>query len=90
MENTHIAKLVLSFQRQTFDAVCHSAELLRDYSEKSVNTLVGQNKWIPEEGRNLYSQWGSVCRQGYDTVKKTVQAGFDHWQEYLEGAERKN
>lgn len=89
MDNTHIAKLLLSFQRQTFENVCQSVELLQDYSEKSLKTLAEQNQWIPEQSRHLYSQWTAACRQGCQTVKEAVDGGFDHWQEFLEGVEGK-
>ena len=90
MDNTHIAKLLLSFQRQTFENVCQSIEILQDYSETSVKTLVGQNQWIPEQGRHFFDQWATACRKGCQTVKETVDGGFDRWQEFLEGIDPKN
>ena len=90
MDNTHITKLLLSFQRQTFENVYQSVELLQDYSEKSVRTLVEQNQWIPEQSRQLYSQWTAAYRQGCNTVKEAVDGGFDRWQAFLEGIEGNN
>jgi hypothetical protein len=88
MDNTHIAKLMLSFQRQTYENVCQSVELLQDYSEKSVQTLVAQNQWIPAQGRQVYDQWTTAYRQGCQAVKEAVDGGFDRWQEFLEGVDR--
>ena len=90
MNNTQITKLLLSFQRQAFENVCQSVELLQDYSDKSVKTLVDQNQWIPEQGRQLYSQWSTACRQGRNAVKEAVDGGFDRWQEFVDGIDGKN
>ena len=90
MENTHIAKLLLTFQRQTFENVYQSVELLQDYSEKSVRTLVTQNQWIPEQSRQIYDQWTAACKQGCQAVKEAVDGGFDRWQEFLEGIDSTN
>lgn len=76
MEYNQIAKRVIDFQKMSFDHWYNTLALFQDQAESTMDLVLNQATWIPENGRNAIQSWGSVCQQERGRFKSYLDKSF--------------
>lgn len=76
MEAKPITKQVLDFQRDAFSSWYGAMSILQEQAAFTVDTMLNQAIWIPEEGRQAILSWVSACKNEGDRFKTYVQESF--------------
>jgi hypothetical protein len=78
-----IAKQVIDFQKTSFSSIFDAMATLQDQAVNSVDTVLDQTTWLPEDGRKAYQGWIDTCQEERDRFKSYVDDGFSGLQKYL-------
>lgn len=76
MEQTQITKRVIDYQKLSFDHWYNAMSLIQDQAESTMDLMLNQASWIPQEGRSAYQSWINVCQQERGRFKSYVEKGF--------------
>lgn len=76
MEANPITKQVLDFQRGAFSSWHGAMSILQEQAALTVDTMLNQAIWIPEEGRQAILSWVSAWKNEGDRFKTYVQESF--------------
>jgi hypothetical protein len=76
MEPTQMTKKVIDFQKMSFDHWYNAMSLIQDQAGSTMDMVLNQATWIPEEGRNALRSWVNVCQQERGRFKSYVDKGF--------------
>lgn len=78
-----ITKNIFEFNKNTFDNGFKAFEMMQDQAEKTLNTMIEQVTWMPEESRKMINDWVGNCKKGRNEFKKMVDDGFDKAEELM-------
>lgn len=76
MEQSQLAKKVIDFQKMSFDHMFNTISLFQNQAESTMDLMINQSAWIPEDGRNALKNWVNVCQQERGRFKSYVDKGF--------------
>jgi len=76
MEPNQMTKKIIDFQKMSFDHLYNTMALIQDQAESTLDLMLNQSTWIPENGRNALSSWVNVCQQERGRFKSYVDKGF--------------
>ncbi|MGD9368477.1 MAG: hypothetical protein PVH87_22450 [Desulfobacteraceae bacterium] len=83
MEANQITKQVLEFQKGAFSSWFGVLSILQDQADLTVDTMLKQTRWMPDEGRQAILSWVSACRQERGRYKAYVEQSFSGFEKYL-------
>lgn len=76
METNQMTKQILDFQRGAFSSWYSVMTAMQEQAVSSLNTVLDQSNWMPDEGRRMVLTWVSACKKGRDDVKGLVEESF--------------
>lgn len=76
MEQIQMTKKVIDFQKMSFDHWFNAISMIQGQAESTMDMMINQSAWIPEDGRNALRNWVNVCQQERDRFKTYVDKGF--------------
>ena len=78
-----ITKQMIDFQKTSFSSVYDTMATLQDQAVSTVDNMLGQAAWLPDEGRKAIQSWVSVCQEERNRFKSYVDNGFSGLEKYL-------
>lgn len=76
MEQAQLTKKIIDFQKMSFDHWFDAVSLIQNQAENTMDAMLNQSTWIPEDGRNALRNWASLCQQERGRLKSYVEKGF--------------
>jgi hypothetical protein len=76
MEYGQIAKQVIDFQKISFDNWFSAMALVQDQAASTVDKMLDQANWMPNEGRKAIQSWITACTGERDRLKSYVDESF--------------
>ena len=76
MEYNQITKQVIDFQKMSFTNWHNAMTMVQEQANSTVDMVLEQNSWMPEQGRQALQSWMDACRQESDRFKSYVDEGF--------------
>ena len=73
METNQMTKKILDFQRGAFSSWYSVMAAMQEQAASSMNTVLDQSDWLPEEGRRMVRSWIGACKKGCDEYKGLVE-----------------
>ncbi|MGD9368576.1 MAG: hypothetical protein PVH87_22945 [Desulfobacteraceae bacterium] len=83
METNPITKQVLDFQKGAFSSWYSAMSILQEQAALTVDTLLNQAGWIPDEGRRAMLSWVSACKNEGERYKAYMEESFSGLEKYL-------
>jgi hypothetical protein len=84
MDQKKIFKQIIEFNKTTFNNSYDTLVMLNNQAEKIKDTFYSANPILmPEESKNIISEWTEAVKKGCDEFKETVNKGFNKLEEYL-------
>lgn len=83
MEAYQITKQVFDFQKGAFSSWFDVWSILQDQTDLTVDTMLNQASWIPDEGRQVIFNWVSACKNEGDRYKAYVEESFSGLEKHL-------
>jgi hypothetical protein len=83
MDQKQILKKMVQFNQTALDNTLNAMTLLQEQTERMINLSLEQVTMLPKEGQRALAEWLKACRQGGETFKKTVDAGFQMMEAFL-------
>jgi hypothetical protein len=83
MEAYQITKQAFDFQKGAFSSWFDVWSILQDQADLTVDTMLNQASWIPDEGHPVILNWVSVCKNEGDRYKAYVEESFAGLEKYL-------
>lgn len=80
-------KQILEFNRATFDGSFDAVVAFQDQQEQMVNDLLERVAFVPEEGKQLVSEWIETFKKGREDFRTTVEKSYDLVERYLDRIE---
>ncbi|MFZ5571018.1 MAG: hypothetical protein ACOZF0_11475 [Thermodesulfobacteriota bacterium] len=77
MENRQFVRQIIELNRESVDTIFDTLTWLHMQTEKMTDRMINNGIWLPEEGRNLISEWNAACRKGQENLKKSINAYFE-------------
>lgn len=78
-----IAKQVIDFQKTSFFSIFDAMATLQDQAVNTVDTVLDQTTWLPDDGRKAYQGWVDACQEERDRFKSYVGDGFNGLEKYF-------
>jgi hypothetical protein len=78
-----IAKQVIDFQKTSFSSIFDAMATLQDQAVNTVDTVLDQTTWLPDDGRKAYQGWVDACQEERDRFKSYVDDGFSGLEKIL-------
>lgn len=82
-------KQVIDFQKTTFQNSFDAMVMLQDQGEKSMEMILNQTPWLPNEGKKAFTGWVDMFKKGRDQFKQTVELNFSKLETSFGAAEEK-
>jgi hypothetical protein len=83
MEYTQITKQVIDFQKISFLNWYDTMAMLQDQATSTMNMVMQQNTWWPEEGRKAIQNWVNACQKERGRLKSYVDEGFADLEKFV-------
>jgi hypothetical protein len=83
MEANQITKQVLEFQKGAFSSWFGVLSILQDQADLTVDAMLKQTRWMPDEGCQAILSWVSACRQESGRYKAYVEQSLSGFENYL-------
>lgn len=83
MAESKIAKQVIDFQKMSFDNWYGAMSLMQDQAVSTMDIMLNQAGWMPEDGREAITGWVSMCREERMRFKSFVDKGFSGIEKYF-------
>ena len=75
MEYNQMAKQVVDFQRMSFENWYNAVSMIQDQAKSSMDMMLGQTRWVPEDRRQSIQHWIDVMQQERARFKNYVEKG---------------
>lgn len=77
METNQMTKKILELQKGAFAGWYGVMTAMQDQVVTSMNTVLDQSDWMPDEGRRMVQSWVKACTKGRDDYKGLVEESID-------------
>jgi hypothetical protein len=77
MEQKHIFKQMIDFNRSVFDRSYSAMVIWQDQMERAARALQEQASWLPNETQVIVDEWVDAFKKGRDEFRKAVVGSFD-------------
>jgi hypothetical protein len=88
MDQKQFVKQMIDFHKTSFDNSFNAMIMLQEQTEKMMSTVLEQATWLPEDGKNVLSQWIGAYKKGRDDFKKAVDENFKKVEDYFSTTEK--
>ena len=82
MKTNEITKQALDFQKGVFTGWYGAMSILQDQAASAVDMMLNQS-WLPDQGRQVISNWVSTCKNERDRFKVYMDESFSGLEKYL-------
>jgi len=69
METAKVFNRMVDFQQVLFDNTFSLMKTFQNHGETVMNFSIGQNSWLPEDGKKMCSYWVDTCNKGVTNYK---------------------
>jgi hypothetical protein len=76
MEYRQINKGVIDFQKLSFDNWYSAVSMVQDQAASTMDMMLNQATWIPEDGRNAIQNWIDAAKDERERFKSYVDKSF--------------
>jgi len=83
MQYNQIAKQAIDFQKSSFNSWYNAVTMVQDQAAAAVDTMMNQNRLVPEEGRQAIKSWVNVCQEERNRFKAYVEDSFSGFEKRL-------
>ncbi len=83
MEPQKITQQLFAFQKQAFENFQSAWQLTQTQTSNTVDRLMDQALWMPQEGRQFVENWRSLMKKERERVAAFVDRGFSIYEEML-------
>ncbi len=83
MDPKQIAKLMIAFNKTSFDNNCRAWLALHEQTERLVNKFWEKSPMFPEAGKNAVSDWMQAYKKNCDDFKNRVDHNFKEVEDFL-------
>jgi hypothetical protein len=83
MEYNQMARQVVDFQRMSFENWYNAVSMIQDQAKSSMDLVLGQTRWMPEDSRQSIQNWIDVMHQERARFKNYVEKGFDDLEKFV-------
>jgi hypothetical protein len=83
MDQSQVFKQMIDFNKAIFDNSFKAMVMVQEQTEKTVNTILEQATWLPEEGKKAIKDWASACKKGTEDFKKIVDDNFKKVEDFF-------
>jgi hypothetical protein len=90
MEQGRLIRQMIDFQKASFDNSFNAMVMIQEQTEKMAKNFLDQASWLPEDGKNVLTQWIGAYRKGRDTFKKSVDENYRKVEEFFSAQEKKS
>ena len=80
---TQVTKQIVDFQKMSFANWYNAVSMVQDQTRSTIDTILNQNSWIPEQGRSAIQSWINVCSQEQAHFKDFVDQGFSSAEQFF-------
>jgi polyhydroxyalkanoate synthesis regulator phasin len=84
MDQKHLFKQIIDFQKATFDNSFNALATLQEQGETMISTSLNQAEWLPEEGKKVIKEWLDTYKKARTEFKNTVDGNFKKVQEFFD------
>lgn len=85
MENKHMLKQMVQFNKTAFDNGFSAMKIAQEQGEKMLAAFIEQSSWIPEEGKKAISDWVAANKKGFDDFRTAMDENYKKIEEFIEG-----
>ena len=78
-----ISRQVFDFQKSVFNNTFDTMLKLQEQSSSMTASLMGENKFLPEEGRKTLEEWRLSLRNNQFEFKKTLDDSYSQFMSFL-------
>ena len=89
MEQGRLIRQMIDFQKASFNNSFNAMVLIQEQTEKMARNFLDQASWLPEEGKEVLSQWIGAYKKGRDAFKKSVDENYRKVDEFFSARENK-
>jgi hypothetical protein len=86
METSKITKQMIKFQKMSFDNWYSAMSLMQDQAVSTMDTMLGQARWLPADGRDAIQNWVGDIKDERNRFKGYVDNGFVSLEKILTSA----
>jgi hypothetical protein len=84
MDQKHLFKQIIDFQRTTFDNSFNALATLQEQGETIINASLNQAEWLPAEGKKAITEWLEAYKKARAEFKNTVDNNYKKVQEFFD------
>lgn len=82
-EQTQMLRQVVDFQKTVFNGSFNTMAVVQERAEKVMDMVLDQAVWVPEEFKDVVSQWSAAYQEGCRTFKQFADDSFAKMEEQL-------
>ena len=71
-----LTRKAVELHKTAFHNAYDAVVAVQEQAESTINALIKQTPWLPEEGRKVIELWGSQYKKGRDEFKTAVDEGY--------------
>lgn len=76
MEYTKITQQAIDFQKMSISSWQNAMTMVQEQATSAMNMMLGQNTWMPEDGRKAIQSWLGACQEEQERFKDYVDESF--------------
>ena len=76
MDANKISKQAINFQKMTFDNWYKAMTRVQDQAVSTMDMMLNQATWLPEDGRNTIQNWVGAMQDGQERFKGYMDDSF--------------
>ena len=80
-------KQVIEFQKQAFDSTFDAIVAIQDQQEQFFADMLERSNAVPEEGKELVSEWIETFRRSREDFKSAADKSYGLMEQYFEPSE---
>lgn len=79
-----VQRRLVEFQKALIEGTIDGVVAFQDQQEQLINNILDRSSVIPEEGKDLVTEWIDTFKKGRDDFKATVDKSFELVDSYLD------
>ncbi|MFO7570258.1 MAG: hypothetical protein R6W75_10720 [Smithellaceae bacterium] len=83
MDQKHIAKQMIEFNKTAFDNSFSAMSALQDQTEKLILSFLDKAAWFPQEGKTVINDWVASYKKGRVDFKSAADESYKKVADYF-------
>ncbi len=79
-----VRRQVIEFQKATFEGTFDAIVAFQDQQEQFLNNLLERTTLVPDEGREVITEWIETFKRGREDFKKSVDRSYELVEQYFD------